>query len=77
MIRGHKYTTREHEEIYVLYYDGKPMHVQTSAWNQWRPAKKVYFKLGHARSGITNLPKQVDRSKVTVVKYSPDRSFEF
>jgi len=28
------------EELYILYYDGKPLHLAQERWNEWKPTKK-------------------------------------
>lgn len=68
----HIYTTRATEEVFVLYLDGQPIHVQKSGWTDWTPPKKIYSRLGDAKRGIANLPKFIDRSKVTIVRYVPE-----
>lgn len=59
------------EELYVLYYDGKPLHLIAERWNEWRPTKKVYWTESAAKVGIKNLPREIDRTRITIVPYGP------
>lgn len=60
------------EELYVLYYDGKPLHMIPERYYEWNPTKKVYWSIPAANLGIKNLPKFIDRDKITIVKYIPE-----
>ena len=68
----HKYTTREVEEVFVLYFDDKPMYVKTTGWNDWRAPKKIYYTIGAAKNGIAQLPLFIDRLRVSIVRYIPE-----
>lgn len=68
----HIYGAAKKEEVFVLYYNGKPIHVVKGGWNDWAPPKKIYYTLGAAKCGISNLPDQVDRSKVSIKRYIPE-----
>lgn len=68
----HVYTSAAKEEVFVLYYEGKPIHVQKGGWNDWTPPKKIYYTIGAAKCGIANLPEGVDTSKVSIKRYVPE-----
>ena len=71
------------EEVYVLYFEGKPFSLSPLSWEErhaleeelgrtiWKcngTTRKVYFTPGRANAGIKQLPKCL-RDKVEVVKY--------
>ena len=69
-------------ELFALHLDGQMLHPAVWAnyserygkvgeWIQgWRPPKKVYHSIGHARVGIGQLPAEL-RGKVEIVRYTP------
>ncbi|MCX7981253.1 MAG: hypothetical protein N3A68_09510 [Bacteroidia bacterium] len=59
------------EELYVLYYEDKPLHLVKTGFFDWTPTKKVYWSVGDAKRGITNLPNFIDKEKVKIVPYVP------
>lgn len=59
------------EELFVLYYDGKPLHMVPEKWNEWKKSKKVYWTESAAKLGIEALPDEIDRSRITIVQYGP------
>jgi len=69
----HKFKTVEQEEVFVLYWKGKPLHVVKAQWCDWNPPKRIYYKRSHAKSGITNLPNFIKKEDVTIVRYIPEK----
>ena len=73
---GKSITTQDENVIYALHYKGKLLG--SFRWTQggpdwlqgWRPPKKVYFKLGLARSGATYLPTEA-LDDIEIVRYAP------
>lgn len=71
-------------EIFAIHVDGKI--VDTKIWREfskkygtgqlygWRPPKKIYMKLGHAKAALHHLPQQVQK-KAKIVRYIPDESW--
>jgi len=67
-------------EIWALHLDGKL--ISSNIWKEystryggnslygWRKPKRLYMKIGHAKSAIHHLPKEV-QDKVEIVKYIP------
>jgi len=42
-----------------------------ATWLQgWRPPKKIYYKLHHAKNAIRHLPKEI-QSEVQIIRYLP------
>jgi hypothetical protein len=62
------------ERVYLLYYEGKPLHVVQSSnrYSAPRLSKRVYFTERDAKIGIKNLPGGIDREKVEIVAYVPE-----
>lgn len=70
-------------ECFVLYYDGQPMNlVRWKEYEGWtkndKPVKRgkkvpkaLYWTEGTAKNGIAQLPDWIDRSKVTIVRFTP------
>lgn len=69
----HIYDSAVKEEVFVLYYEDRPIHVRKGGWNDWSPPKKIYYTQGAAKCGITNLPDQVNRKKVSIRRYVPEK----
>lgn len=68
--------------IYAIHYKGQLLGSfkweggNASSYLQgWRPPKKVYWKLGLARSGATHLPEDV-LDDCEIVEYSPVKTVE-
>ena len=67
-------------EIYALHYKGEL--VSASVWKEhsknyggqqlygWRPPKKMYAKVGHARAALRHLP-QAMQDDVEIMRYVP------
>lgn len=69
-------------EIYAIHLDGQLL--QLDVWKQysskygeygsqlqgWKPPKRFYYKLHHAKNGVRHLPPQI-RDKVKIVRYIP------
>lgn len=76
----HRYIVLDKEEVFVLYYEGKPLTAQKSRWNDWTPPKKIYYSRGAAKSGLTHLLHTLewkgntifDKDKFSIVRYVPD-----
>lgn len=70
-------STHSKEECFVIYYKGKPLHVQPfeTGWSGQKLSKKTYKKLyftaGQAKNGIAMLPDEIDRNDLTIVQYTP------
>jgi len=62
------------EELFVIYYEGKPLHLVTERVFEWKPTKKVYWTKRAASCGVANLPRQFDRSKIEIKRYVPEVS---
>ncbi len=68
-------------EIFAIHFEGELLHPDiwrdysknygSSGLHGWRPAKKFYYKIGHAKCALTHLPAQV-RAKCEVVRYVPE-----
>lgn len=68
-------------EVFALHLDGELLH--PNIWDKyteqygnnslygWRPPKKLYYKIGHAKTAIKHLPEQI-RDRVTIVRYTPE-----
>jgi hypothetical protein len=71
--------TEQENKIYALHYEGKLLGTfkweTTPQLHGWRPPKKVYYKLGLARSGANFLPKEVI-DKIEIVEYGPVKVVE-
>lgn len=68
--------------LYAIHY--KDQLLGTFKWKNgsrnpnlqgWRPAKKVYWKLGLARSGATHLPEDI-LDECEIVEYAPVKTVE-
>lgn len=68
--------------LYAIHYKGQLLG--TFKWRNgsrnpnlqgWRPAKKVYWKLGLARSGATHLPEDI-LDECEIVEYAPVKTVE-
>ncbi len=67
-------------EVYALHLDGELL--EGNVWKKyskkygtnglygWKPPKRIYYKLGHAKNGLSHLPAEI-RSKVEIVRYIP------
>jgi len=72
---------KEKNEVFALHLNGKL--ISQNVWKDfsknygsnelqgWKPPKRLYYKLGHAKNGIRHLPKQI-QNKVEIVKYVPE-----
>ncbi len=70
-------------ELYAIHWKDKLLHPdlwkkysgrygQSSSYLYgWRPPKKVYHKLGHAKAGLSHLPAQI-RKDCKIVRYVPE-----
>jgi len=70
--------------LYALHFEGEQLNSNSfkkywknygstgSALQGWRPPKKIYSKLGHAKTGICHVPAEI-RPKVEIVEYRPVR----
>ena len=70
-------------EIYAIHYDGHLL--EPNIWEKysdkygetgnrlqgWKPQKKLYYKVGHAKTALAHLPAQI-RKKAVIVRYIPD-----
>lgn len=67
--------------IYAIHYKGQLLGSfkwgsgASSYLQGWRPPKKVYWKLGLARSGATHLPEDI-LDDCEIVEYSPVKTVE-
>lgn len=80
-----KKKNKEENILYALHLNGKLL--DTKVWKEysksygtnelygWRPPKRIYYKISHARNGIKHLPKQI-QNKVKIVIYKPEREKE-
>jgi len=74
---------KTHENIiYAIHYKGQLLGSfkweggNASSYLQgWRPPKKVYWKLGLARSGATHLPEDI-LDECEIVEYAPVKTVE-
>lgn len=67
-------------ELYALHLDGKLL--EGNIWKEysskyglnglhgWRPPKRIYYKLYHAKNAIRHLPQEI-RNRVEIVRYVP------
>lgn len=65
-------------EVFAILLDGEVVsqkvikkHFPSYGQNElygWRPPKRVYYKLGHARAGLKHLPEQIQK-KVKIHKF--------
>ena len=58
-------------EIFVIHFNGKPLHLVTDKFQEWKPSKKVYFSLSSAKCGLNYIPKLI-KDSCEIVKYAPD-----
>lgn len=68
-------------ELFVLHLNGE--RLDPKIWKKysknygnnqlygWRPPKKVYYTIGHARNGIRYLPKEI-QPDIQIVRYVPE-----
>jgi hypothetical protein len=66
-------------DLFVLILDGNILTPEafkahwksygSSGLHGWRPPKKVYYKLSHARCGLSHVPQEI-KSKVSIHKFS-------
>lgn len=74
---------KTHENIiYAIHYKGQLLGSfkwegggASSYLQGWRPPKKVYWKLGLARSGATHLPEDI-LDECEIVEYAPVKTVE-
>ncbi len=69
-------------EIYAIHFNGELLY--PDIWREytdnygryglqgWRPAKKFYYKIGHAKAALHHLPIQI-RDKCEIVRYIPEK----
>jgi phage-related protein len=67
-------------ELFAIHVDGRI--VDARVWKDftdryggaqlfgWRPPKKVYLKVGHAKAALRQLPAEI-RANATIVRYVP------
>lgn len=64
-------------KLYAIHYKNQLLSTvdweggTASTLQGWRPAKKVYFTLGTAKSGITHIPELI-RKDCSIVEYAPN-----
>lgn len=58
-------------EIFVIHFNGKPLHLVTERIYEWKPSKKVYFSERSAKCGLNYIPKLI-RENCEIVKYIPE-----
>lgn len=68
-----KIKTNTENEIYVIHFNGKPLHLVTEKFNEWKPSKKVYFIMSSAKCGMNYIPKSIKES-CEIVKYIPEEN---
>lgn len=58
-------------EVFVIHYDGMPLHMVKDNWNDWTPPKKIYYTIGAAKTGMNYVPSLI-RENCTIVRYVPE-----
>lgn len=58
-------------ELFVLHFNGKPLHLVTNRFGEWRPTKKIYFTESAAKCGLKYVPEKI-RQDCEIVKYVPE-----
>ncbi|WP_332648850.1 hypothetical protein [Lysinibacillus sp. 54212] len=79
MARKNEAIKEKNPEVFVLYFDGKPMNLVR--WVEYSPKlksnarvpKAIYWTEGQAKTGIANLPVWIDRNLVTIEKFIPEK----
>jgi hypothetical protein len=75
-----KEPNKEPNTLYALHF--KDELIEPNIWKKysdkygsqglygWKPPKKVYYTLGHAKAAMKHLPKQII-NEVQIIKYKP------
>lgn len=68
-------------EVFAIHWKGQLLHPNiwkefsdkygTNGLYGWRPPKKLYYKIGHAKCALSHLPEMV-RNDCKIVRYVPD-----
>lgn len=76
---------KPNNELFVIHFHGEIL--EPNVWRKysknyggsglygWRAPKKIYYKLGHARSALTHLPLEVQKD-CEIVRYHPGEVIE-
>jgi len=60
-------------EVFVIHFNGYPLHQVKEKWNEWRPTKKIYHSLRAAKIGMNYIPNLI-RSSCEIVRYVPEEN---
>lgn len=58
-------------EVFVIHFNGTPLHMVKEKWNEWKPTKKIYHSLGAAKTGMHYIPNMI-KDRCEIVKYVPE-----
>ncbi len=58
-------------EVFVIHYNGKPLHLVKEKWNEWRPTKKIYHSMRAAKNGMNYIPNMI-KDLCEIVRYTPE-----
>lgn len=57
-------------EVFVIHFNGLPLHMVKERFNEWKPSKKIYHSLTAAKIGMNYIPKLI-KDQCEIVKYTP------
>jgi hypothetical protein len=58
-------------EVFVIHYNGTPLHMVKERWNEWRPTKKIYHSMSAAKIGMNYIPNMI-KDNCEIVRYTPE-----
>lgn len=61
-------------ELFAIHYNGKPLHMIREKWEEWKPAKKVYYTESAAKRGMNYVPLMI-KGSCEIVRYIPESKF--
>lgn len=59
------------QELFVIHFNNKPLHLIKEKYSGWKPSKKVYFTEKAAKIGLHYIPKLI-KNNCEIVKYTPE-----
>lgn len=58
-------------EVFVIHFNGTPLHLVKRKWNEWKPSKKIYHSERAAKIGMNYIPELI-KDSCEIVKYVPE-----